>query len=427
MATQTPTSAITPLPTIPTFTPTFDVSSIVTVSPAEKAKCPTTREKTEIKLVDFYTTYDYTKDLIDLLNQGVSIEEIVISFEKELTKLYGYRIKIPYTTEDITNDLIPEILIVGRQHNTIILGCNEGTYKELYKFSYVNYFEYKIVDLNQNNIPEILLGNVICNRQCGFRLTIIEWHNDSFSELLNEVDAYPAIWDDLIIKNLDTDKLEEIYWESGIPFDVLAKSVMRKEIQIYKWTGITYSPLQIYYSPPEFLFQAIQDADRETANEEYSKALLNYQNVIIKNGLNWWSPEREKYEIVINPFTFDDPNNPPTFPPFPNENPAEYPSLAAYAYYRIMLLHLVQGQDAEATPTYQILQDTFGTNPYAAPYIEMTTAFWEAYQSTQKMYDGCAAAIQYAVEHPEILTPLGSDYHGWQSHTYAPADVCPFR
>jgi hypothetical protein len=43
------------------------------------------------------------------------------------------------------------------------------------------------------------------------------------------------------------------------------------------------------------------------------------------------------------------------------------------------------------------------------------------------MYDGCAAAIQYAVEHPEILTPLGSDYHGAQSHTYVPADVCPFR
>jgi hypothetical protein len=92
-----------------------------------------------------------------------------------------------------------------------------------------------------------------------------------------------------------------------------------------------------------------------------------------------------------------------------------------------MLLHLAQGQEAEAASTYQTLQDTFGSDQYAAPYVEMATAFWEAYQSTHKMYDGCAAAIQYAVEHPEILTPLGSDYHGWQSHTYVPADVCPFR
>jgi hypothetical protein len=57
----------------------------------------------------------------------------------------------------------------------------------------------------------------------------------------------------------------------------------------------------------------------------------------------------------------------------------------------------------------------------------MATAFWDAYQSSGKMYAGCAAAIQYAAEHLDILTPLGSDYHGWQSHTYVPADVCPFR
>ena len=110
-----------------------------------------------------------------------------------------------------------------------------------------------------------------------------------------------------------------------------------------------------------------------------------------------------------------------------SEDLTEYPRLAAYAYYRIMLLHLVQGQEAEAASTYQTLQETFGTDSYTAPYVEMASAFWERYQSTKKMYDGCAAAIQYVVEHPEILTPLGSDYHGWQSHIYEPADVCPFR
>jgi hypothetical protein len=46
---------------------------------------------------------------------------------------------------------------------------------------------------------------------------------------------------------------------------------------------------------------------------------------------------------------------------------------------------------------------------------------------THKMYDGCAAAIQYAAEHPEILVPLGSDYHGAQAKIYKPEDVCPFR
>jgi len=42
------------------------------------------------------------------------------------------------------------------------------------------------------------------------------------------------------------------------------------------------------------------------------------------------------------------------------------------------------------------------------------------------MYEGCAAAIQYTTLHPEILIPLGSDYHGAQSHIYVPADGVRF-
>jgi hypothetical protein len=87
----------------------------------------------------------------------------------------------------------------------------------------------------------------------------------------------------------------------------------------------------------------------------------------------------------------------------------------------------VQNQESDATSTYNTLQQEFGNDPFGVPYVEMASVFWEAYQSTHNMYDGCAAAIQYAVEHPEILTPLGSDYHGSQSHIYVPEDVCPFR
>ncbi|MCI0554296.1 MAG: hypothetical protein L0287_25400 [Anaerolineae bacterium] len=117
----------------------------------------------------------------------------------------------------------------------------------------------------------------------------------------------------------------------------------------------------------------------------------------------------------------------PTASPSLQSDLSEYPRLAAYAYYRIMLLHFVQGNDSEATITYNALQQKFGSDPYGRPYVEMATAFCNADQSTYKMYDGCAAAIEYAVEHPEILIPLGSDYHGSQSKIYKPEDVCPFR
>jgi len=87
----------------------------------------------------------------------------------------------------------------------------------------------------------------------------------------------------------------------------------------------------------------------------------------------------------------------------------------------------VQEHESDATTVYNTLQEKFGNNQYGRPYAEMATEFWNAYQPTHKIYDGCAAAIDYAVKHSEILIPLGSDYHGSQSHIYVPDDVCPFR
>jgi len=111
----------------------------------------------------------------------------------------------------------------------------------------------------------------------------------------------------------------------------------------------------------------------------------------------------------------------------PTVDSTEHPRLAAYAYYRIMLLHVVQGHESDAITVDNIPQEKFGNDQYTRPYAEMAIAFWDAYQSTHKMYYGCAAAIQYAVEHPEVLIPLGSDYHGSQSKIYKLEDVCPFR
>jgi hypothetical protein len=70
--TQTPTITVTPLPTIPTFTPTFDVSTIVTVTPAERAECP--KEDTSV-VAKFATpnsdgSYEIysASDILDYLN-----------------------------------------------------------------------------------------------------------------------------------------------------------------------------------------------------------------------------------------------------------------------------------------------------------------------------------------------------------------------
>jgi hypothetical protein len=198
----------------------------------------------------------------------------------------------------------------------------------------------------------------------------------------------------------------------------------RNEIDIYAWNGTHYILNRTEYSSPEFRFQALQDADREIGYENFDKALLLYQEVILSNKLKTFSREILENEIAKS-YAIEDINQPS--PTSVSPDLSEYPRLAAYAYYRIVLVHIAQNHESDAATVYKTLQQKFVNDPYGRPYLEMATAFWDAYQSTHKMYEGCAAAIQYAAEHLEILTPLGSDYHGSQSHIYVPADVCPFR
>lgn len=93
----------------------------------------------------------------------------------------------------------------------------------------------------------------------------------------------------------------------------------------------------------------------------------------------------------------------------------------------MIILHTFLGELEAAQVKYATLQEKFPAGNPGHPYVEMATDFWNAYQSSGKIYNACAAAIAYADAHSEILTPLGSDYHGWQSRIYKPADVCPFR
>jgi hypothetical protein len=171
-----------------------------------------------------------------------------------------------------------------------------------------------------------------------------------------------------------------------------------------------------------YRFQAVEDADRATLLGEYDSALSLYQDVIFSDKLDSWSEERALQISARLEVWYGTPT-PTAFP----EDKTEYPRLAAYAYYRMVILHTFLSEMEAAQVKYATLQEKFPTGSPGQPYVEMASAFWDAWQSTHKMYDGCAAAIGYAAAHPEILTPLGSDYHGQQSHIYVPADVCPFR
>lgn len=445
-ATRTPspthipfTQTITPLPTIPTFTPTFDTSTIVTVMPAPSASCPNENSATVATFVtpnsDGYYDMFGPNEVLTYLNSGGALAPFVTDPARPVSDtLLG-------TIVDLTGDGVSEVVFVGIQHFEI-LGCKDGNYESLFELvTYDFSVELRdILDLNKDGIPELVFYSF--SRYGYASVYIIGWDGNKFRSLINiGTDAYTGAAIDSVyastyhrLTDTNRDGLKEMaivydvnefcYGLAGLDF--CDGTPARKETITLAWNGQNYTDLKpIAYTPPQYRFQAVQDGDQQARYGHYAEALSFYQAAIFDDRLEWWSPERKEYEVQVHRSQFDDPR--PTAPPSPVPDNTEYPGLAAYAYYRIMLLHIVQGHESDAGTVYKTLQQKFGSDPYGRPYAKMATAFWEAYQSTQQMYAGCAAAIQYAAEHPEILAPLGSDYHGDQSHTYVPEDICPFR
>ena len=91
----TATATITPLPTIPTFTPTFDARTIVTVTPAPKAECPKENAKDVRELATpnsngFYEIIG-SEDVLTFLNSGGTLAHLAKGppFSGEIIDLTG--------------------------------------------------------------------------------------------------------------------------------------------------------------------------------------------------------------------------------------------------------------------------------------------------------------------------------------------------
>ena len=422
-----PGASVTPLPTIPTFTPTFDASTILTVTPAPKAECP--KENPNLAPTFYVPIHPgcfdtdrcvfsgTDKEILEFLNKGGTVQSAILRLK---TAIYGnYQ---DYSYRDLTGDKISDLMFIdfSYQQRMHILYCSNGQYevftseKDPYG-SDLMVWKPIIQDLNHNNLPEILFFQAIGVGCC--KIFTLEWDGTTFQDL--SPNGFTQV--EPTIKDLDNNGTLEIV--GGANTEVYPVGLNRFGTIVFSWDGNTYELTKESFPSPTFRIQAVYDGDWETLNEDFEKALYFYQTVIDDLTLESWSDARSLYEQRNGEFRGASTLTEPT--PLPDLT--EYPRLAAYAYYRIMLLHLVQGNESDASATHDTLQQKFRSDAYGRPYVEMATAFWEAYQSTHKMYNGCAAAIQYAAEHPEILIPLGSDYHGSQAEIYKPEDVCPFR
>jgi hypothetical protein len=181
-----------------------------------------------------------------------------------------------------------------------------------------------------------------------------------------------------------------------------------------------------------YRLHAIWDGDDASRLGDYAEALALYQRAIFDESLlGWWNPIRapllEDYAV------------PP--PPEPDERPR----LSAYARYRIVLLHVVQGNLREAQIAYDTLQSRFAADSVGHQYAELARVYWEEYDSSHDVGSACDKAIEHtrtaetatldtigqssttlegvrSAVLQDILAPIYSP-----SHPYAPEDICPFK
>jgi len=343
---------------------------------------------------------------------------------------------------DLTNDTVPE-LVFGRG-NFFIIGCLNKRFITLYQdvpnARQTSDEVIRVVDANGNGIPEITLRTEQMT-QGGHSYRIIEWTGMQFDSLLLQPEYYSGYSDEISVnatgnidvQDVDHDGMLEYVVDIGIPIWETYQLFVpwRDEQNYYDWNGSRFVLSEIVFSPPQYRIQAIQDGDRASIHGDYELALSLYQQAINDPELEWWTPEKRDY--LIQEFfsslsgDVDKIPTPTTLQP----DPLEYDHLAAYAYYRMMLIYVKQGRFSDANAIYTELQQNFLPNTAGSIFVSLAEQFWNDYLTSSDIASACTQALEFAAKNKdEILLYInGSEYYSHNRIDYYNETeyVCPFK
>jgi hypothetical protein len=191
----------------------------------------------------------------------------------------------------------------------------------------------------------------------------------------------------------------------------------RMDTAIYAWDGTQYVLSQTIPGPPLYRYQALEDAWAAVEGGDFDSALQLYQQAIQDDDLlQLWVelPEGEQPE---------------------REQPKQRPYIAAYAYYRMMLVHVLKGDIGTARATQERLvgeyriegnDDQWDESKLGYGFAQMAHIFWQAFETDQNVSTGCDAVVTYATENPQLIEWLVRFGGGLDATVEEPLDLCPF-
>jgi len=241
---------------------------------------------------------------LQFLNNSGNVQSVI----SRLKSAYGGNFTDVFY-QDITGDSVPDLMFMDFQqfHRFNVFVCKEGAYHLFVPETEPDFEKViEISDLNANGIKEIILSAGFCTGSGCTSFYVYEWNGETFNNLA--LDMGISGLEKFEIKDIDRNGVKDIILVGGIlgTGGYQLQVPARTESHVYKWNGTNYAPEPIEKSSPNYRFQAIQDADQFVLNGQINVALSLYQDAIFSDNLSWWSPQRQQYFIVMDPWR--DPN-----------------------------------------------------------------------------------------------------------------------
>lgn len=439
--TLTPTRTETPIPSetaSPLPPKSFNPAVIPTFTISSPAQCPKEDPKLKFSREDAYASVEsapagdqnkyFTKYVLEFLNSGGTLNSISLAFENQYFKV-----------QDVTGDNIPE-LVFPYGIWLDVFGCKDGKYElwltDIYESGNGGVDIIEVSDINLDGLAEVIVYFSGCLGSRCPTIRVYEWNGKNFQNLIanpnNIADGCSSLTVapyDVEVRDIDANGTKEIIMSNSRLTQPDNDFPYRKETRICMWNGQNIVVYKNEFDAPYYRFQAVQDGDRATLSGDYDEAVDFYQRTINDRDLQWFTEERKWHDFwVYHSEYFPSAKEPtPTASPSLVQDPNEYPILAAYAYYRIMLVHILQNDTEKAETTLSTFKSEFPVGSPGSYFMQAASIFWQEYQLSRNVQNSCKKIIEYVQEHPLPTEYLGDWNHGAHSILYGPESVCPFR
>jgi len=243
-------------------------------------------------------------------------------------------------------------------------------------------------------------------------VSILAWDGQQYADLFPQVEGSLGMPNprDIRFVDVEGDGIEELYLAQG-PIGSIGAGPTKDTNATYAWDGISYVLVEHEYEPSDWLYLTVMDADDAYTAGNWERSLELYDKAINDPSLRDWKAEYG-----------EDPQS------------GSY-ELLPYAYFRLYLTQLYQGQEAslppDADPSAQDLVDSiaalllreFKLSMHAQAAYHFAEAYPDGELSLEALSQGCAAFLAFVEEHRQEFDAVW-DY-GWANPELVPERLCP--